>query len=218
MIKKNILNIVLLSSSILASADLVPIKTETTDKVDLNFSIDLNNPNQENAGNNTDQPKANSLYEGLTNSWHNISQKLGQIYNSDIVPLAALLQELATKLGSDTEFQKLLNNNSGKIKDSLSELFSDVKEKFASSKDLQEIFNSFQELNKNADEKIDSQYAREFAINTAGKVAESKDLQEFIKNVSEKFNSSIAPLISEIIDKAATIAGYKDENKVEEVK
>jgi len=210
MIKKNILNIVLLSSSILASDDLASIKTERSDKIDFNFSFGLNKPDEENIDIQITQPEDSNLYEGLAHNWKNISNTFGHIYNSDIVPFVVQLQELATKLGDDPEFQRLLWNNLGKIKDSLSVLYSDVSQKFASSKDLQEISNGFQELNKNADEKMDPLRARAFAINIAEKVVESKDLQEFIKNRLEKFTLSASPLITEIADKASNIAGYKE--------
>jgi hypothetical protein len=139
MIKKNILSIVLLSSSILASDDLASIKTERSDKIDFNFSFGLNKPDQENTDIRITIPEDSNLYEGLAHNWKNISNTFGQIFFSDILPFAVQLQQLVTKLKENPEFQKLVKNNLEKLKNSASAFALEVGEKFAQNKELQEL-------------------------------------------------------------------------------
>jgi hypothetical protein len=108
--KKNILTIVMLTSSLFASDVTISNSSEKpAEELKFDFLIETDNSDKF-------APRVQSnLYSGISKNWDKISDVFGSIFFSNILPLGIQLKQLTDLLKTDEKFQALVKQNVGKV-------------------------------------------------------------------------------------------------------
>jgi hypothetical protein len=126
--KKNILTIVMLTSSLFASDVTVSdaLETPAKDELKFDFSFGINQPN-----NFVPRAESNKLYSDINENWDQISNTFGSILFSNLIPLGIQLKQLTNLLKTDEKFQTLVKNNVEKVIQFAAPLFKEITDEAA---------------------------------------------------------------------------------------
>lgn len=125
MIKKNIMGLILLSSSLFAAENnnLEKLEPETTEEITLDFSFGLNEPNKAAF---VPRASSNNLYNEISKNLKELTKTFGSTFYTNLLPLGFQLSYLSNLLKTDEKFVTLVKTNTEKLINLAIPLIADV--------------------------------------------------------------------------------------------